>query len=131
MELLSYSISSSFSKQHIIMMLENILEDIVDHLLGASLSLSIYWEIMNLIVTMIFKINILFFKFIYCNAVVWPRSIIMCQVILPSMFWNSPRPLLLTVRPDFSLSWFHVIQFGFCFSCPFFVVFCCFGECNA
>ena len=43
------------------MMLENILEDTVDHSLGASLSLSIYWEIMNLIVTMIFKINILFF----------------------------------------------------------------------
>jgi len=42
MELFSYSISSSFSKQHIIMMLENILEDTVDHSLGASLSLSLH-----------------------------------------------------------------------------------------
>ena len=41
------------------MMLENIPEDTVDHSLGASLSLSlsIYWEIMNLILTMIYKIN--------------------------------------------------------------------------
>ena len=40
-------------------MLENIHEDTVDLSLGASLSLSlsIYWEIMNLIVTMIYKIN--------------------------------------------------------------------------
>ena len=45
----------------------------------------------------------------------------MCQVILPSMFWNSSRPLLLTVRPDFSLSRFHVIQFGFCFFMSIFV----------
>ena len=41
------------------------------------------------------------------------------------MFWNSSIPLLLIVRPDFSLSWFYVpypyiFNLAFVFHVPFF-----------
>ena len=43
------------------------------------------------------------------------------------MFWNSSIPLLLIVRPDFSLSWFYVpypyiFNLAFVFHVPFFFV---------